>query len=96
LCTSTRFSISDLGDRIYRQQAFEHRIEWAKHWIGFQCAPITTTFQSLSVPSRWFLVPGRRAFLRDGEPETAQSGALCRDIVSVVVARERRIPSLEA
>ncbi|WP_433706651.1 DUF7686 domain-containing protein [Paraburkholderia sacchari] len=28
--------------------------------------------------------------------DRAKAGALCRDIVSAIIARERRIPSLEA
>jgi hypothetical protein len=28
-----RFVFSDLGNRVYRSQAYERGIEWAKHWI---------------------------------------------------------------
>jgi len=28
-----RFVFSDLGNRVYRRQAYERGIEWAKHWI---------------------------------------------------------------
>lgn len=28
-----RFVFSDLGNRVYRAQAYERGIEWAKHWI---------------------------------------------------------------
>lgn len=28
-----RFVFSDLGDRVYRWQAYERGIEWAKEWI---------------------------------------------------------------
>jgi hypothetical protein len=28
-----RFVFSDLGNRVYRWQAYERGIEWAKHWI---------------------------------------------------------------
>ena len=28
-----RFVFSDLGNRVYRWQAYERGIEWAKHWV---------------------------------------------------------------
>jgi hypothetical protein len=28
-----RFVFSDLGNRVYRWQAYERSIEWATHWI---------------------------------------------------------------
>ncbi|MGF6996880.1 hypothetical protein [Paraburkholderia sp. GAS32] len=28
-----RFIFTDLGNRVYRWQAYERGIEWAKHWI---------------------------------------------------------------
>lgn len=28
-----RYVFSDLGNRVYRWQAYERGIEWAKHWI---------------------------------------------------------------
>jgi hypothetical protein len=29
-----RFIFTDLGNRVYRAQAYEHGIEWAKQWIN--------------------------------------------------------------
>ena len=38
--TGERFVFSDLGNRVYRCQAYERGIEWAKHWIdcNYGCA----------------------------------------------------------